>query len=184
MIWQRQRVKDMDDVFLELADKLKELPEQLENGLIKATKKAVDKAIGKMAMNLKNGAPKFIADHQLPAQNVADSDYYYAYKIDWENKVVNTEKFGWKYPSSWADRPRLSGKRNFSIAPATYADLAYIIDAGYITPLFTKTGESERIVAGTNFIKKARRNAKSWVKKRDQYALAEMIEIANKLDKG
>lgn len=166
----------MDDVLLELADKLKKLPEELEEGLIKATKKAVDEAIGKMYINLKNGSPKDLAEHQLPAKLVSDNDNYYSYVIDWDDTNVNEKT---NYPTIFASRPRLSGKRNFSIAPAKWHDLAYIIDSGRVAAFSTT---NTKIVAGTNFIKKARRNAKSWTKKRDLYATEELIKIANKLD--
>lgn len=168
----------MADVFLDLAKKLEKLPNEIENALITATKKAIDEAAIKMDINLKRGAgvDTKLANHQLPPQKI-DTKYEYGYEFDWSDKVVNAKT---DYPSKYKDIPRLSGKRNYSRAPATWHDLAYIIDAGYVAP-FSTTGA--KIKAGTNFIKKARRNAKNWRKKRDIYATAELDIIANNLDK-
>jgi hypothetical protein len=75
--------------------------------------------------------------------------------------------------------PRASGKRNYSIAPATYKDLAYIIDAGRGAN-FSKSGI--KVVQGSNFIKKAWRNSKSWKKKREIYFKVELDVLGEKLN--
>ena len=167
-----------NDVFLELAHKLENLPDQVENALITATKQAVKETGEKMEANLKKGAQQTeegmqLADHQL-VPNIIDDGKVYSYQIDWSPQLVN------KPNAYFAKKPRLPGKRNFSIAPATWHDLAYIIDAGWVEPA-SETGI--KIVPGTNFIKKARRNAKIWKKKRDIYATAELQIVANNLDK-
>ena len=166
-----------NDVFLDLADKLEDLPDQVENALITATKQAVNETGEKMELNLKKGAQQTeegmqLADHQLVA-NIIDDGKVYSYQIDWSPQLVN------KPNAYFAKKPRLPGKRNFSIAPATWHDLAYILDAGRVAN-FSTTGA--KIIAGTNFIKRARRNAKSWRKKQEEYAIAEMMEIVNNLD--
>lgn len=168
----------MADVFLDLAKKLEKLPNEVENALITATKKAVNEAGQKMEINLKRGAgiDTKLAKHQLPAK-ITDNKNVYAYEIDWSDEIVNKNT---SYPTEYAEISRLGGKRNYSRAPATWHDLAYIIDEGHVAR-FSQTGA--KVVAGTNFIKKARRNAKSWRKKRDIYATAELDIVANKLDK-
>lgn len=167
-----------NDVFTDLAKKLKDLPDQVQNAIITATKKAVNEAGEKMEINLKRGAgtDTKLANHQLPAK-ITDNKYVYAYEVDWSDEIVNKNT---SYPTEYAEISRLGGKRNYSRAPATWHDLAYIIDEGHVAP-FSQTGV--QIVAGTNFIKKARRNAKSWVKKRDIYATVELDIVANNLDK-
>lgn len=170
----------MADVFLELANKLKDFPKEVEKALVTATKKAVDEAGRKMETNLARGAgiDTRLDDHRLPAK-IIDNDRVYSYQIDWQDTIVD-EDIGVPY-GIYVDKPRMAGKRNYSRAPATWHDLAYIIDDGRVAN-FSKTGA--KVVAGTNFIKKARRNAKSWTKKRDIYATAELDVVANNLDKG
>ena len=168
----------MADALLQLAKNLEKFPKEVENALITATKKAVYEAGIKMETNLKRGAgvDSSLANHQLPAK-ITDNNYVYAYEIDWSDDVVNKKT---KYPTEYAEITRMGGKRNYSRAPATWHDLAYIIDEGHVAKF---SGTGAKIVAGTNFIKKARRNAKSWTKKRDIYATAELDIVANNLDK-
>lgn len=169
----------MADVFLDLAKNLENLPDQVENALLVATKKAIDEAALAMDKNLARGAGlgTSLQKHQLPPKKI-DSKRIYGYEFDWSDEIVNDKT---TYPSKYANKPRLSGKRNFSIAPATWHDLAYIIDEGHVAP-FSET--KRQIVAGTNFIKRARRNSKTWRKKRDIYATAALDIVANNLDKG
>lgn len=164
-----------NDVFLDLAKKLENFPNAVSNALITATKKAVNEVGQKMELNLKRGAgiDTELANHQLPAK-IIDNDRVYAYQIDWSDQLVNQPN-----PIN-AQIPRLPKKRNFSKAPASWHDLAYIIDEGYVAP-YSTTGI--KVVAGTDFIKKARRNAKSWKEKRDNYATVELDIVANNLDK-
>lgn len=170
-----------DDVFLQLANKLeKEFANEVKDALITATKKAVNEEGRKMEINLKRGAgvDSRLAKNQITLP-IIDTDNYYSYQIDWKDSIVDAD-IGVNY-GVYPDKERMAGKRNFSRAPATWHDLAYIIDNGRVAN-FSKTGV--KVIAGTNFIKKARRNAKKWVKKRDIYATAALQIVANNLDKG
>lgn len=173
-----------NDVLLKLANKLKELPVQVEDALISATKQAVDETFDKLVVNLKKGAGYMskLTSH-IQILPVIDNDRVYKKEVDWDNtKIVNEDVLGKgiEYPTIYADKPRLRGKRNYSKVPATYHDLAYIIDDGHVAK-FSTTGF--KVVQGTNFIKRARRNAKVWRKKRDIYATVNLDMVAKQLDK-
>lgn len=168
----------MADVFEKLSANLKELPQEVEDALIRATKKAVNKFGENMEMNLKKNSES----EQLNARQyskIYDGKTSYAYLIDWKDSIVDAD-LGIRY-GIYADKPRRSGKRNFSLAPATWHDLAYIIDEGRVAN-FSTTGM--KVVAGNGFIKKARRNAKKWTAQRDIYAEVELDVIGKKLNEG
>ena len=160
----------MADVFEEIAKKLNELPDDVVNAYKVASKKAINEAGKKLEINLKRGAGvgSTLASQQY--SQIIETKHSYTYEVDWSDKIVN------KNYGRDKDKPRKSGKRNYSIAPATYRDLAYIINTGVVSD------DGKTIRAGTHFITKAWRNAKSWKKKQQIYFATELDILSKKYE--
>lgn len=164
----------MADVFEEIAKKLNELPDDVVNAYKVASKKAINEAGKKLEINLKRGAGvgSKLSDKQY--SQIIETKHSYTYEVDWANefpKDVVNKNYGRD-----KDRPRRAGKRNYSTAPATYHDLAYIINTGVVSD------DGKTIRAGTHFITKAWRNAKSWKKKQQIYFATELDILSRKYE--
>lgn len=168
----------VNNALLDLAKKLEKLPEEVKNALLSATKKAIDEAAWKMRTNFKRNSGNPELNSRLKETKI-DTEYTYGYEFDWDNKDIVDEALGINW-GRYKGKKRASGKRNYSIAPATWHDLAYIIDEGAVIPY---SPQGAYVIAGNNFIKKARRNIKGWRQKRDKYAVVELDIVANNLDK-
>lgn len=160
-----------EDVFDVLAKKLEQLPDEVAEAYKQASIKAINEAGDKLNVNLTRTSPsERLKNHLLPPK-VTTTKFAHTYEVDWSNELVN--------PSATPriERKRKAGKRDYGVAPATWHDLAYILDAGVRSD---ETGNT--IKPPTNFIKKAWRNAKTWKKKRDRYFDTKLAELGEQFD--
>lgn len=188
------------NVFDQIAEKLSELPEEINQAYLKAAKKAINEAGDNLERNLQRNSQsaQYIPDVKGLAnidkdkweeakQKLTDNLYVkkyetpfsYTYEVDWTDKIVN-EDLGVAL-GKFSYIPRRAGARNYSKAPATYHDLAYILSEGRGIN-FSKTGA--KFIQGTKFIEKAWRSAKKWRNKRDIYFAVEMDILGNKFNEG
>lgn len=168
----------MPDVFDRLGVALKDLPDDLKNLYKKATKEAVI-STGKEAKEFlkRNSGSQSLNEH-IKDEIVIDDDYI-AYRIDWDDIEVNKDKRKGGYGTKHEIK-RESGKRNYTLRPATYHDLAYIIDFGHTVHF--KNG-STGFVEGTRFIQRTYDQViKGWKKRRDEQFIVEAQKIAQKFD--
>lgn len=174
------------DVFDELAKQLNVLPEKIQQAYEKSTIEQIDETAEKMKKNLERGSTSGTAltllASRLNDNMVEDKVYikgkYYERTIDWDDNKIVDEDLGIKW-GKYKDKPRARKKRNYSLRPATYHDLAYIINYGRGANF---SQESTKIVAGNYFINKATRNAKNWRKKRDKKFNEELRKIGKNLE--
>ena len=161
----------MDNVFDRLAKELETLPNEIQELYEEATKQEIRIAGQTLKKNLIRGADKNTRFNTLVQQlnnNIYEKETfikgtYYEVEVDWnDDKIVNTD-LGIGY-GKYAHIPRARKKRNYSKSPATYKDLAYIINYGRGAN-FSQTGA--KVVAGNYFITKAVRSVKKWKVKRD-----------------
>ena len=168
----------METVFDRLAKELNKLPEEIQQAFEETTIKEIDATAIKMEINLKRGS----GNERLNANMVDEKRYikgkYYERTIDWnDNKIVDDDiGVAW---GKYKDKPRARKKRNYSLRPATYHDLAYIINYGRGANF---SQSSEKIVAGNYFITKATRNAKNWRNKRDKNFRIELANMGKKFE--
>lgn len=164
-----------DDVFDRFGKGLVEVTAQLQEIYEKTTIKTVDLTINNLEKNLVRGSEsKSLNAHIVRPKPVYIKGQLYERTVDWSDEIVD-KKYG-----TYADVPRLPKKRNYSIRPATWHDLAYIINSGRVAPL-SQDNKKVVIYAGNNFINKAVRNNKNWRKKRDKLFRQEVDLLANKL---
>lgn len=161
-----------DDVFDVLAEKLQSIPDEIADIYKETTIKAINEAGEKLEVNLKRGAGSEggLAKHLLPAKKTL-SKFSYTYEVDWSHDLI---KPNYK-PAK--ERKRKAGKRDYRIAPATWHDLAYIVNSGV-----RSDEDGHTIRPPTYFIKKAWRNAQRWKLKREVYFNAKLDEYGNKFD--
>ncbi len=162
----------MADVFDKLAEELNLLGQEVQEIYEKCTVQEIRVAGSTLKKNLIRGAGKnteiSTALVSRLNQNITEKEYfvkgrYYIVNIDWDtNKIVNTD-LGMGY-GKYADVERSRKKRNYSIRPATYYDLAYIINYGRGVNF---SGKNDKIIAGNYFIQKAVRRISKWRDKRD-----------------
>lgn len=168
----------MDNVFDQLAKELNKLPEEIQEAYEEATIQQIDETYYKMYKNLERGS----GSTRLNAHTVEEIVYikgkYYERTVDWDDKRIvdddNNVEWG-----KYKDKPRARKKRNYSLRPATYHDLAYIMNYGRGANF---SQSSEKIRAGNYFITKATRNAKNWRKKRDKRFNEELNKLGKNLE--
>lgn len=187
----------MANVWDKLANKIGALPEDIKKAYMTASKKAINEEGMNLEKNLDRGSQQaqFIPEFtrfkkidkdkweeaktklrkNLYAKPIVETPVSYVYEVDWTDKIVD-EDLGVNW-GKFKNRKRMSGKRNYSKAPATYHDLAYILSEGRVANL-SQTGV--KVVQGTGFIRKAWRNAKKWRKKQDKYFTEELTKIGTK----
>lgn len=158
----------MADVFDRLADALDELPRELDEAYRDATKTAIIQAGNTLRDYLlaHSGSAKLNA--QMTTEIVISGDYY-AYNITWDDTTVVNVAEGKSYGRD-REKPRARGKRNYSIRPATYHDLAYIINQGHDG------------IIGTRFIARGRNKIRKWRQKRDELYRIRENAIAKKFE--
>ena len=158
----------MADVFENLAEKLKRLPEELDKAYREVTQKEIKEAGDTMRdfFNANSGSASLNA--QMTTEFVISGDYY-AYNITWDDEIIVNVDKGNRYGRD-RDKPRLRGKRNYSIRPATYHDLAYIINQGHGG------------VMGNRFIERGRNRVKKWKFKRDNAFKVKEAVIAKEFE--
>lgn len=164
-----------DDVFDRLGKSLVETTEQIQEIYEKTTIKTIDLTAMNMKKNLVRGSgSESLNAHIVEPEPVYIKGQLYERTIDWSEEIVD-DNYG-----KYADIPRLPKKRNYSIRPATWHDLAYIINSGRVAPL-SQDNKKVVIYAGNNFINKAVRNNRNWRKKRDKLFKQEIDLLGNKL---
>lgn len=137
----------MSDVFEELSQMLSKLPEQIKEAYEEATIEAVNVCADKFEDDLRRMSGSTSLNANMITGAVERPHEYYERNVDWnDEKIVNVDK-GKNYGQQ-AQKRRLSRKRNYSIRPATYHDLAYIINQGHGG------------VMGNRFIDRAKRRVK------------------------
>lgn len=175
-----------ENVFDRLAKELNTLPNEIQELYEDATKQEIRVAGNTLRKNLIRGAGKnTLASPKLitalnngitqPKETFIKGQYYEV-EIDWDDdRIVNTD-LGIGY-GKFANIPRARKKRNYSKSPATYHDLAYIINYGRGAN-FSNT--NDKIMMGNNFIQKAQRSVKKWRVKRDLVFKTKLDILGNK----
>lgn len=161
-----------ENVFDRLAKELNTLPNEIQEIYEESTKQEIRVAGNTLRKNLIRGAGKNTLMSQTLINNLNNNmveketfikGLTYQVEIDWDEKrLVNTD-LGIK-TGTFADIPRARKKRNYSIRPATYKDLAYIINYGRGANF---SQGKEKVIAGNYFVQKAVRSVKKWKVKRD-----------------
>ena len=155
-----------DDVFTKLAAKFNALPEQIQEAYEQATIESIDTAAYNLRTNLIQMSGSETLNKAMVSTTREIPHKYYERSFDWDDtRIVNIEQG--KGVGRDINKPRAKGKRNFSLHPATYHDLAYIIDHG-------RGGK-----AGNSFIKRAMRRVRSWRTDRDINFERKLNEIGN-----
>lgn len=175
-----------ENVFDRLAKELNTLPNEIQEIYEDATKQEIRVAGYTLRKNLIRGAGKntLMSQKLITALNDSISEpketfikgSYYEVEVDWDDeRLVNTDldiKTG-----TFADIPRARKKRNYSRSPATYKDLAYIINYGRGANF---SQSNEKVIMGNFFVQKAVRSVKKWKVKRDRVFTVKMQVLANK----
>jgi hypothetical protein len=173
-----------ENVFDRLAKELNTLPNEIQEIYEDATKQEIRVAGNTLRKNLIRGAGKNTRFNTL-VQKLNERIYeketfikgqYYEVEVDWtDERLVNTD-LGLGY-GKYAHIPRARKKRNYSIRPATYKDLAYIINYGRGANF---SQSNEKVIAGNYFVQKAVRSIKKWRIKRDLIFRTKLDILANK----
>lgn len=143
-----------DNPFERLSEIFNVLPGQIQEAYEEATIETIDQNAEKLKNFLRANSGSATLNAQM-VENVRKTDHvYYEREITWDDtKIVNIEQG--KGVGRDINKPRAKGKRNFSLHPATYKDLAYIINHGH-------GGKS-----GNSFIQRGVRRISRWRKDRD-----------------
>lgn len=160
---------EYDNVFEEIAEKLKVLPDKIQTAYEEASIESIDEAAAQLEKFFrKNSRSTTLNSHMSTPPPVKIDHVYYERTIDWDDETaVNT--FKKKSYGRYANRPRAARKRNYSVRPATSHDLAYMINYGHGG------------VAGNYFITRGLRSIKNRFKKRDARFRAKCDIIAESL---
>lgn len=152
-----------DNPYERLAQRFNALPEQIQQAYEEATIEEIDKAADKLKTFLLQNSGSETLNAKIDDKTRKIDHQYYEREITWNDKrIVNLDQK--KAIGRDINKKRAKGKRNFSLHPATYKDLAYIINYGHGG------------VVGNQFIKRGLRRIKNWRKDRD-------ITLERKLDK-
>lgn len=139
------------NIFVDLAAELTQMPQRIQNLYEEITIKTVDEYFDRMEKELDRDGGKTLADKRVSYPPVYVPHQLYIRQTDWRSDIVDKH-----WGSEWGRKKnRAAGKRNFSIRPATYHDLAYIINYGHDG------------IAGTYFIKNATHRFAGWESARD-----------------
>lgn len=156
-------------VFEKIGEKINALPKQVETAFLDATEQALTEEGQKLYQNLQKSGSSSLNAH-LENKGLIKGKILYTYIVDWSNELVSPNR------KIKRERTRRVGKRDYGVAPATWNDLAYIINYG------TKSDETDKTIrAGNFFITKAMRNAKKWKKKQESNFKLNLDLLANKL---
>lgn len=143
-----------DDVFSSLAEQLNALPSEIETAYEEATVETIDKKAEMLRQKLLSTSGSKTLNSAMAPIKVYKKGVYYERGYDWDDRrIVNVDQ-GKGY-GKYKEKTRKQGKRNFSIHPATYHDLAYIINHGHGGQL------------GNNFIDRSMRSVRNWKIDRD-----------------
>ena len=159
-------------VWDKIGEKINALPKQVETAFLDATEQALTEEGENLYKNLKFDQkyamhPKGNLDAHLVDYGLKKGAITYTYEVDWSDELVRQRKGVKK------ERTRAVGKRDYGVAPATWRDLAYILNYG--------STNASGYHAGTYFITKAMRNAKKWKKKQESKFKLNLDLLANKL---
>ncbi len=169
----------MPDVFERLSDELKKMPQEVVDLYKKITKEEVISTGKETARTLQQTSGSQSLNQHMTQESVVLDDYY-AYHISWDDSVsVNADKRKSGSHGGKREIQRESGKRNYTLRPATYHDLAYIIDFGHTVRF--KDGKTG-FVEGNKFIQRAYKKIKGWKKRRDEKFVVEAQKIAKKFE--
>ena len=131
---------------------LNDLPNVAHDLAIKATKEQIDKEKDKMqTFFVLNSGSQRLNEHMQVSKY--DNSYEYGYSVDWSDQKVNPIPIK-KYKIKSISRKK--GKRNYTIAPATWHDFAYIKNFG-----------TDKII-GNYFINRAVRRLRNMDKRIDE----------------
>lgn len=157
-----------ENPFERLSEIFNVLPEQIQEAYEEATIETIDKSAETLKTFLRSNSGSATLNAQM-TENVHKIEHeYYEREITWDDtKIVNLEQG--KGVGRDISKPRAKGKRNFSLHPATYKDLAYIINHGHGG------------VAGNNFITRGVRRIRNWRKDRDIAFGRKLKEIGEEL---
>lgn len=175
-----------ENVFDRLAKELNTLPNEIQELYEDATKQEIRVAGMTLRKNLIRGAGKNTNFGSSLIQQLNDNitkpketflkGQYYEVEVDWDDeRLVNTD-LGIK-SGKYANIPRARKKRNYSKVPATYKDLAYIINYGRGANF---SQSNEKVIMGNFFVQKAVRSVKKWKVKRDLVFKTKLNVLANK----
>lgn len=170
----------METVFDRLAKELNKLPEEIQQAFEETTIKQIDltmETVVKKALIRGSGSQR-LNDNMVEPKPLYIKGKYYERTIDWDDKKIVDDDLNVEW-GKYKDKPRARKKRNYSLRPATYHDLAYIINYGRGANF---SQSSEKIVAGNYFINKATRNAKNWRNKRDKNFRIELANMGKKFE--
>ncbi len=143
------------NVFEILAEQLQAMPDELQAIYEDVTIDTLATYFDKFAEDLKATSGSRSLNAKMTKRPVIyEKGKYYIRRLDWDDKIIVNEDKGKSYGRDRA-RIRERNKRNYSVYPATYHDLAYIINYG------------QKGISGTYFIKRARRKLDRWENKRD-----------------
>lgn len=149
-------MKEVGDIFTTLSEQLEATAKEIQNQYEEITKTVLDEYFNNFEKNLKStSGNKDLNDKMTVFEPKYKSGQYYIRSLDWDDKIIVNVDKGKGYGQQ-AKRIRERGKRNYSVYPATYHDLAYIINHGHGG------------VMGNNFIDSAKRKLKRWESKRDK----------------
>lgn len=168
------------DVFGRLSEEIKKMPDEIIDLYKKITKEAVISTGKEMARTLQQTSGSQSLNQHM-TQEIVISDDYYAYYISWADDIsVNADKGKSGKYGGKREIQRKKGKRNYTLRPATYHDLAYIIDFGHTVHF--KDGRTG-FVEGNKFIQRAYRKViKGWKNRRDEQFVVASKEIAKKFE--
>lgn len=156
------------NVFEYLSQQLQALPQQLQDIYEDKTIETVDTYFYNFAGDLRDTSGSESLNAKMTVYPPAyKKGKFYVRRLDWDDKTIVNIDQGKSYGAQ-KKRKRESNKRNYSAYPATYHDLAYIINYGH-------GGK-----AGTYFIKKARHKLNHWEKKRDDEFRRALYKIKTK----
>lgn len=160
------------NVFERLAEQLEATPEALQKKYQDITIEVVDTYFYNFRNDLAATSGSNSLNQTMTTYPALYEGHYYKRSLDWDdNIIVNVDK-GKAYGAQ-RERIRERNKRNYSVYPATYHDLAYIINYGHTTENGTR-------VEGNHFIDKARRRLKRWEAQRDKRFRKELYKIKTK----
>lgn len=144
------------DTFENLANMINDLPKELDDISIRAVKEQIDFETQRFANYLlKHSNSKTLNSQMQVSAPIYIPDVKYEREITWDDTTPVNELKGKRW-GTYANRKRAPGKRNYSIAPATSHDLAYIINYGEL---------SGKNFKGNYFITRGRRLLKGKTKR-------------------
>lgn len=164
----------MDDVFEELAKKLDVLPDDIKKQYQLSVIEQVDEDAVKLNDYFLAHSGSETLNTNMYYNTVFVPDKYYIRTVDWDDKKIANELKGKSYGRD-INKPRQSGKRNYSLRPATVHDLAYIINYGQL-----KDGKTARL--GNYFITKGMRRIKNRENKIAKKFRIRLLAIAKKFE--